>query len=338
MLSQPSKSVILNNYISGLNLSPAGGDNIMPIAIGQVTDSTNTLMYNLTTAMTKTTAAWAVGSGNGGLDEGTVSNNTWYHWYLIYRPDTTIVDALYSLSSDNKGIVTISMATPAVVTWVDHGQKAGAGIVFNTTGALLTGLTVGTRYYVSSTGLTKDTFQLSATQGGASINTSGTQSGIHSIVAPPMLPSNYTYYRRIGTGLIDGSAHWTKIIQDGDYFEYDVVPPIIAASNPGTSAGVQSLAVPTGINVKAVIHISLTVGAVGSALLLSDLTITDTAPGTSVAPLTQIVSDLANGTIAGQVMVRTNTWGQIRSRLTSSDASTVNRFQAVAWYDKRGKN
>jgi len=74
--------------------------------------------------------------------------------------------------------VTITIASPGVVTWTAHGLAADTAIILNTTGALPTGLTVGTLYYVRNP--TADTFELSATVGGASINTTGSQSGTHS--------------------------------------------------------------------------------------------------------------------------------------------------------------
>ncbi len=73
--------------------------------------------------------------------------------------------------------VTISIASPGVVTDTAHGLSAGAPVVFLTSGALPTGLTAGTWYYVLST--TTNTYQLAATPGGAAINTSGSQSGTH---------------------------------------------------------------------------------------------------------------------------------------------------------------
>lgn len=74
--------------------------------------------------------------------------------------------------------VTISIASPAVVTSILNLADQ-TPIQFQTTGALPTGLTVGTTYYVSY--LTPTTFNLSLTPGGAAINTSGTQSGTTSI-------------------------------------------------------------------------------------------------------------------------------------------------------------
>lgn len=75
--------------------------------------------------------------------------------------------------------VTITQANPAVVTWDNHGLPANTAIVFSTTGALPTGITAGTTYYVRSTGLTADTFQISATSGGAAIATTSAGSGVH---------------------------------------------------------------------------------------------------------------------------------------------------------------
>lgn len=81
--------------------------------------------------------------------------------------------------------VTISIATPGVITWTDHGLVAGQTVVFSTTGALPTGLTADTAYYVLATGLTDDTFTVSTTAGGAAVDTTGTQSGVQTATATP---------------------------------------------------------------------------------------------------------------------------------------------------------
>lgn len=75
--------------------------------------------------------------------------------------------------------VTITIASPGVVTWAAHSLLPGQAVVLTTTGALPTGLTALTTYFVISAGFTSSTFQLSATSGGSAINTSGTQSGAH---------------------------------------------------------------------------------------------------------------------------------------------------------------
>lgn len=81
--------------------------------------------------------------------------------------------------------VTISIATPGVVTWTSHGRKANDVVKFSTTGALPTGLVASTTYYVVGASITTNTFQLSATPGGAAINTSGSQSGVHTAIHAP---------------------------------------------------------------------------------------------------------------------------------------------------------
>lgn len=79
--------------------------------------------------------------------------------------------------------VTISIASPGVVSWTAHGLSNNDPVVFSTTGSLPTGITAGVTYYVKSK--TADTFQLSATPGGTAKNTSGTQSGTHTGVSAP---------------------------------------------------------------------------------------------------------------------------------------------------------
>lgn len=73
--------------------------------------------------------------------------------------------------------VTITIASPGVVTWNAHGFSNGNTISFSTTVALPTGLVAGTVYYIVSAAA--NTFSVSATPGGAAINTTGSQSGTH---------------------------------------------------------------------------------------------------------------------------------------------------------------
>lgn len=74
--------------------------------------------------------------------------------------------------------VTMTIASPCVVTGV-VSLPDNTAIILETTGALPTGLLVGTVYYVkNSTGVT---YNLSATPGGTEIVTTGTQSGSHAI-------------------------------------------------------------------------------------------------------------------------------------------------------------
>jgi len=77
------------------------------------------------------------------------------------------------------GTVTITIASPGVVTFT-VSLVEGTAVSFTTTGALPTGLSAGTTYYLRNvSGLTAN---LSATPTGSVITTSGTQSGVHSMI------------------------------------------------------------------------------------------------------------------------------------------------------------
>jgi hypothetical protein len=82
----------------------------------------------------------------------------------------------------DKSAFTVTIASPAVVTSALTLPNNTPVILTNTgyPSALPTGLTVGTTYYVKNA--SGNTFNLSATPGGAAINTSGTQSGTHYIL------------------------------------------------------------------------------------------------------------------------------------------------------------
>ena len=86
---------------------------------------------------------------------------------------------------ERSSIVTMTVASPGVITWTNHGLLAGTPISFATTGALPTGLVAGTTYYVVPT-IAANTFSVAATIGGAAIVTSGAQSGVHTATAQPV--------------------------------------------------------------------------------------------------------------------------------------------------------
>ncbi len=84
------------------------------------------------------------------------------------------------VDSKNAGTaVNISIASPGVITLAAHGLSNGDLVQLNTTGSLPTGLVNCGIYYV--TGKTTNDFRLSETPGGTNVNTSGAQSGIHSM-------------------------------------------------------------------------------------------------------------------------------------------------------------
>jgi hypothetical protein len=90
----------MRGFLGGLTLSNdvSSPNTVIDISTGVAMSDDFTTMMKLSSAITKTTGAWAVGTGNGGLDTGSVANNTWYHAFLIERPDTGVVDILLSTS------------------------------------------------------------------------------------------------------------------------------------------------------------------------------------------------------------------------------------------------
>lgn len=90
-----------------------------------------------------------------------------------------------SLYDGESSVVTITLGTPGIISWPAHGLLAGTAVQFSTTGALPTGMTAGTTYYVSTLDLLPNSFVIADTQAHAlagtnSINTSVSQSGVQS--------------------------------------------------------------------------------------------------------------------------------------------------------------
>lgn len=94
------------------------------------------------------------------------------------------------------GTCTISIASPGVVSYTLHPFITGDCVHFTTTGALPTGLSPSTGYYVIYGD--GNTFRLATTYAnalaGTAINTSGTQSGVHTLVWSPWGIADSTHF------------------------------------------------------------------------------------------------------------------------------------------------
>lgn len=78
------------------------------------------------------------------------------------------------------GACSITIAAPAVITFA-NAFVAGQPVSFTTTGSLPTGLTPGLTYYVQKAGLSTSSFQVSVANNGASVTTTGSQSGTQTL-------------------------------------------------------------------------------------------------------------------------------------------------------------
>jgi hypothetical protein len=99
------------------------------------------------------------------------------HVFLLAPVVPNDINTLLAVLVGKSSTVTVTIASPGVVTWTNHGLANGEPVMFRTTGALPTGLSVNTFYYIVNKAT--NTFQLSLTVGGSAINTSGSQSGVH---------------------------------------------------------------------------------------------------------------------------------------------------------------
>ena len=131
---------------------------------------------------------WGAGGwGTGTWGVGTITQDPLLLWNqinfgqdLIYGPRGGGVyywNANIGLVSSD---VTVTIASPGVFTLGGNAVLADdTAVQLTTTGALPTGLSVGTTYFVVN--YSSGTFNLATTRGGTAITTTGTQSGTHSI-------------------------------------------------------------------------------------------------------------------------------------------------------------
>ena len=100
------------------------------------------------------------------------------------------------VNSNPSGVsVTVTSATPGVVTWAAHGFSANQPVWF-TAAAMPTGLNSEQIYYVVGASITTNTFEVAATTGGSAINTTTTGTTVLGYTAALQVIG--------GTSVIDG--------------------------------------------------------------------------------------------------------------------------------------
>ena len=148
-LSIDTTYFVVSTDLTDIDFSVSANKNGNPISI--TTSGTGTQSYNI-----------------AGLTKTTLRENYNYVDLTVYNPGEFVTSGT---------VVTISIASPAVVTWNSHGLSAGDVIKFTSTGNLPTGLTVNTRYFVLAAGLGLNSFRVSLEPGGTAVDTTGSQSG-----------------------------------------------------------------------------------------------------------------------------------------------------------------
>lgn len=114
-------------------------------------------------------------------DAQLTSSNVAESDYAEYNPATAYALNDFVKLTSIPFTVTISISSPTIIYWTNHSLPAGTGVVFTTSGALPTGITAGTTYYVLAND--GNSFKISDSVGGTPISTSGTQSGTQTCTA-----------------------------------------------------------------------------------------------------------------------------------------------------------
>jgi hypothetical protein len=112
----------------------------------------------------------------------------------------------------------------------------------------------------------------------------------------------------------------------------------ITSSNPGTSGDLRALSVPAGINVTAIVQVTVNNSGAGVApyTIISSPSATDEAPAAGNSSMDR--STNTDGEVSSNVMyVYTDTSRQIRSRLSASDGSVTLYIRTLGWVDSRGR-
>jgi hypothetical protein len=127
-------------------------------------------------------AVGVTGSGTGtfgytlyGLTRTVTRENYNYNDLTLFQPGE------FTSDYPTGRTFTVTIASPAVISLTGHGFSAGDVVKFETTGTLPTGLTTNNNYHVLSAGLGLDEFRVSLIPGGDPADTSGTQSGTHTV-------------------------------------------------------------------------------------------------------------------------------------------------------------
>jgi hypothetical protein len=191
-----------------------------------------------------------------------------YYWNAF----TKIAPVAFTSVTNPSQTFTVTIATPGVVTWGGTNDLPnGTPVKLTTTGALPTGLNTTATYYVVNVNTAAHTCNLSTTYGGPAINTTGSQSGTHTMLSPTvfaypgglldytalMLETNGT----LPTGFVTGTVYY--VVQSNSVsntFQLSATAgghAIIGSSTPVGSAYVASRMLPVSLLANADAYVPL---------------------------------------------------------------------------------
>lgn len=319
-----------------LNVASATAGRAALLAMGTAADNSPTGVNDFTGGRVKVPT-------RPGADDGTDAANTEWVNDRIAASLALVRSYLAGLTmSTAGGSTTMAIAAGVAADSANVAMIALAAAINKTTGAWAVGSGNGGRLTaVAVANNTWYTFFLirNPTSGVVDV---AFQVEVAGVVTDPTanLPAGYTQFRRIGSGLTNGSAQWVAFTQNGD--DFDLLDGVldVDTTNPGTAAVLATLSVPRGVKVQARINVLPTFGSNSTPVYLSDPAVTNAAPSRTVAPLatTAGVSSSAAETGGWSGHVRTDTSARIRYRLAASGGADIIRIATLGWRDRRGRD
>lgn len=201
----PAGQMCPAGYLWGLTMTNGtDATNDIDIAVGECASndatSTDRVRMALTSALTKQLdAAWAVGSAAGGLDTGAIANTT-YHVYIIQRPDTGVVDALFSTSA----------SAPTMPT--NYTKKRRIGSILREGGAIVGFIQDGNRFARKV----------------ATLDVDATNPGTSAVTRTLKVPVGINVVAHVNCAIVGGNGFsWGELISSMDMT--DAAPSLTAA-------------------------------------------------------------------------------------------------------------
>jgi hypothetical protein len=144
----------------------AGGDNVTSVAV-----ATGGARYLEVPAVTFSGGAGSSAAATATISGGAVTAVTVTNVGSAYTSAPTV-----AIAKPRRTIPTTGITTGTdTIAYTAHGLSAGDVLVYNNGGGTsATGLTSGTTYYVIASGLTVDAFKVSDTDGGTTVDITGT--------------------------------------------------------------------------------------------------------------------------------------------------------------------
>ena len=151
-------------------------------------------------------------------------------------------------------------------------------------------------------------------------------------ISSPAVPTGYTYFRRVGSILTDGSGNVVTFAQTGDFFSWDSWPSDVSAASVATAArDLHAISVPRGTKIIALISFYCYATGGGVGLVVTDPDLSDVAPS---PPQMDFNVQASTGLTARRIVV-TDTSAQFGVRANSDGVQLT--VGTIGWWDRRGR-